>query len=221
MARIVFDIETLGADFDTLDTPVKDYFLRFQKTDEEIKEIKESMSFYPLTAEIIAIGMLNPDTDKGAVFFQSDKPFLPLEEDGIRYESGSEKEILEKFWQTIKNYGEIVTFNGRAFDCPFIYVRSAMHKIKPTKDLIPGRYTDSHIDLFDRLSFYGAVRKKFSLDMWCRAFGIESPKDEFTGYEVKEIYKAGRFLDIAKYCARDIRATKELFSYWDNYIRPH
>jgi hypothetical protein len=56
--------------------------------------------------------------------------------------------------------------------------------------------------------------------MWCRAFGIKSPKEGgITGYEVKDLFKAGRDIDIAKYCVGDLRATKELLTYWENYIR--
>ena len=72
--------------------------------------------------------MLNPETDKGAVYFQAppagETPIAPFEENGIRFETGSEKEILEKFWSTVKSYKEIITFNGRGFDCPFILVLS-------------------------------------------------------------------------------------------------
>ena len=221
MARILFDIETAGFDFESFEEPVRDYLLKWAETEEEKTEVKESLSFYPLTGEIVSIGMLNPDTGKGAVFFQNNNdPVLPFEEDGIRYESGNEQEILCKFWDTVKSYQQFITFNGRCFDCPFIMVRSAVHKIKPTRDLLPNRYGDSHIDLLDQLTFYGAMRRRFSLDMWCRTFGIKSPKDcGITGYDVKNLYRSGRGLDIARYCAGDLRATAELFFVWENHIR--
>jgi hypothetical protein len=92
--------------------------------------------------------------------------------------------------------------------------------MKPTKDLMPNRYAETHIDLLDQLTFFGASRRRFSLDMWCRTFGIKSPKAEgITGYEVKDLFKAGRHLEIARYCAGDLRATRALLSYWENYIR--
>lgn len=221
MARIIFDIETVGRDFDSLDKSTQEYLLRRAKadTDEEVKEVKESLSFYPLTGEIVAIGMLNPETQKGAVYFQTDESLLPFEEDGIRFESGTEKDILTKFWQAIKSCKEFVTFNGRAFDCPFILIRSAVHKIKPSRDLMPPRYNSTHIDLFDQLTFFGASRQRFNLDMWCKTFGIESPKSDFTGYAVKELFTNKRYTDIARYCAKDLKATKELFYCWENYIK--
>jgi len=221
MSRIIFDIETAGKDFDDLEPAVQEYLLRWADTEDEKKEVKDSLSFYPLTAEIVTIGMYDPDNNKGFVFFQNNAdPLLPLEEEDMRYETGTEQEIIRKFWDTIKGYKQFITFNGRGFDCPFILVRSAMHKIRPVRDLMPNRYGDTHIDLFDQLSFFGATRRKFSLDMWCRTFGIKSPKSEgVTGYEVKDLYKAGRYLDIARYCAGDLKATAELLSVWHTYFR--
>ena len=221
MSRIIFDIETAGKDFNSLEPAVQDYLLKWADTEDEKKEVKDSLSFYPLTAEIVTIGMYDPDNNKGFVFFQNNAdPLLPLEEEDMRYETGTEQEIIRKFWDTIKGYKQFITFNGRGFDCPFILVRSAVHKIRPVRDLMPNRYGDTHIDLFDQLSFFGATRRKFSLDMWCRTFGIKSPKSEgVTGYEVKDLYKAGRYLDIARYCAGDLKATAELLSVWHTYFR--
>jgi hypothetical protein len=221
VSRIIFDIETFGRDFDYLDKVTQEYLFRYAETEDKKEEIRESLSFYPVTAEIVAIGLLDPEKGKGYVFFQtSGDPLLPFEEGDIRFETGNEKEILEKFWRIIKDHKHFVTFNGRSFDCPFLMIRSAVNKVKPTRDLMPNRYADVHIDLFDQLTFFGASRRKFSLDMWCRTFGIKSPKEEgITGYEVKNLYKAGKHIEIARYCAGDLRATAELLAVWEKYIR--
>ncbi len=221
MSRIIFDIETAGQDFESLEPEIQDYLLKWTETEEDVISVKESLSFYPHTGEIIAIGLLNPDTKKGAVYFQCGDEHVPeVEEDGIIFKSGSEKDILVDFWQTIDKYKQFVTFNGRAFDCPFLLVRSAVHEVAPTRDLMPNRYYDEHLDLFDRLSFFGAFRKKFNLDIWCRTLGIKSPKSEgITGYDVKELFKAGRYDEIARYCAGDLWATRELLLKWERYIR--
>jgi DNA polymerase elongation subunit (family B) len=222
MSRVIFDIETVGRDFESLDGPVREYLLKWADSEEEKKGVVESLAFYPLTGEIITVGMFNPDTGKGAVFFRSEGKAVPsFEEDGVRYETGDEAEVLRKFWDTVKSYDRFVTFNGRGFDCPFIMVRSAVHRIRPTRDLMPNRYGDTHIDLLDQLTFYGASRRRFSLDMWCRAFGIESPKaGGITGYDVKDLFRAGKYVEIARYCAGDLRATAELLDVWEQHIRP-
>ena len=226
MSRVIFDIETAGSEFEALDGPFKDYFLRFAESEDEVSAVKDSLSFYPLTAQIVAIGMLNPDSGRGAVYYQAPQnngagEELPLafEENGLLFEAGSESGIIAKFWQAVKSYDQFLTFNGRCFDCPFIITRSALHKIEPTRDLMPNRYSNTHIDLLDQLTFFGAVRRRFSLDLWCRFFGIESPKQETCGHEVKELFRAGRGLDIARYCAGDLKATKSLLEYWDNYFQ--
>ncbi|MCE5311997.1 MAG: ribonuclease H-like domain-containing protein [Nitrospiraceae bacterium] len=222
MSRLVFDIETYGLDFDSLDQEVQDYLLKSAETPEDELKVRDSLGLFPVTAEVVAIGMLNPDTNKGAVYFQTHGDMLlPFEEEGIKYECGTEKELLEKFWAAVKSYDQVITFNGRSFDAPFLAVRSAVHRIRPSVNLIPNRYDKSHIDLFDQLSFYGVSRRRFSLDMWCRTFGIQSPKAEgISGQDVRTLYKEKKFVDIARYCARDVRATKELFSVWESFIKP-
>jgi DNA polymerase elongation subunit (family B) len=219
-SRIVFDIETVGVDFDSLDKQSQEQLLKYARTDEERALVPEQLSFSPLTGNVVAIAMLNPDTQKGAVYYQA--PGTELEEhdeNGIVYASGTEAQILEKFWRTIAFYEQFVTFNGRSFDCPFLMVRSAVNKVKPSKDLMPNRYWDAHIDLYDRLGFFGAVRRTMSLHMWCQALGIRSSKaNGITGYDVPKLFKDGRYLDIARYCFDDIRATAELFEYWNQYI---
>lgn len=220
--KIVIDIETIGKDFESFDEMSKEYLLKYAETEEEIKEAKESLGFSPLTGEIVAIGMLNPDTNNGAVYFQSpNTQQKPLKEDGIEFTADTENGILKRFWEAVKHYDQIITFNGRSFDAPFIMIRSAIREIKPTKDLMPNRYSGtSHIDLLDQLTFFGSVRRKFSLHMWCKAFGIKSPKEEgITGYEVNNLFKGGKCIEIAKYCLGDLYATKELFEYWDKFVK--
>lgn len=219
--RAVLDIETVGLGIDELDGPMKGYMLKKASSPEEEKEVAESLGLYPLTGFVTAIGLLDPDSGKGAMYYQNpgQEPVLPLEEDGVTYETGSEAEILGKFWEYVRGLKSLITFNGRGFDCPFLLVRSAVHRIRPTLDLMPNRYSDAHIDLMDRLGFYGAVRRRFSLDMWCRALGVKSPKETVHGSQVGELHAKGRHLDIARYCSRDIKATAELFRIWEKHLK--
>ncbi len=222
MPKIVFDIETVGEDFDLLDDTAKEFFLKFADTDEKIEEAKNSLNFYPVSAQIVAIGMLEVETDKGLVLYQNGgEAKEKFTEGSVTYISGNESDILASFWQQMNRYDQFVTFNGRVFDCPFVMLRSSMHKIRSMKNMMPYRYSITpHIDLADQLSFYDAVRRKFSLHMWCRAYGITSPKEEgMSGLDVKNYYKDKRYKEIAKYCFGDIRATKELYLYWEKYLK--
>jgi len=235
MPKLIFDIETIGEDFDSLDETTQEILTRWIKKEssggEEYKvaleDLKNGLGFSPLTGEIVAIGVLDNEKNKGAVYFQAPGENIPeFEEEGIKFKQMTEKEMLENFWNGAKNYQEFVSFNGRSFDVPFLMVRSAVHGIRPSKDLMSNRYLNSqkfdgkHIDLFDQLSFYGAVRRNGSLHLWSRAFGIKSPKaGGVTGDDVGRLFKEKRFADIAKYNVGDLRATKDLFEYWEKYIK--
>jgi len=221
MSKVIVDIETVGFDFDSFEEKSQEYLLKYSETDEKKEDTKKKLSLYPLTGEIVAIGLLNPDTMRGTVLFQDKNSETPkLEEGDIVYESGNEAEILEKFWDVVKTYDQVITFNGRGFDAPYLMLRSAVHKVRATKNLMGYRYDyKEHCDLMEQLTFYGAVRK-FSLDFYAKAFGIKSSKDEgVDGSMVGDLYKNGKFMDIARYCFRDLVATKELYDYWDRYLR--
>jgi len=221
MSRVVIDIETLGFPFESFDEVRQEYLLKFAETDAEREEAVRKLSLYPTTAQIIAIGMLNPDTNHGKVIFQAEERIDTFSEDEqVHFVSCSEEEILGQFWNDVTKYDQFVTFNGRGFDCPFLLLRSAILRIKPSRNLMPYRYDASiHCDLLDQLTFYGATRK-FSLDFFCKSFGIESPKSHgITGLDLGRLFGEKRFRDIADYCLGDVRATAELFRRWEENLK--
>ncbi|MFH0852730.1 MAG: ribonuclease H-like domain-containing protein [bacterium] len=219
MSKVVFDIETSGT-FESLDKEAQEYLLKYAEGEDEVEEARKKVNLWPFCSQIVALALFNPDTEKGKVYFQApDKEIAPFSENGADFKPCSEKEILENFWQDIKNYHQFITFNGRGFDCPYIMLRSAVLGVRPTKNLMPPRFSaDFHIDLLDQLTFYSAFRK-FSLDFYCRGFGIKSPKaGGMTGDKMVQYFKDGKFLDIARYCFADTKATAELYKRWTEYI---
>jgi len=234
MPKLIFDIETIGEDFDSLDKTTQDaltWWIKKESSSEDeyqasLQELKQGLGFSPLTGEIVAIGVLDCEKNKGAVYFQAPgQNLVESEENGITFKPLTEKEMLLNFWQGVKSYNEFISFNGRAFDVPFLLIRSAVHCLRPSKDLMRGRYlyqqseSAKHIDLLDQLSFYGALRKKGSLHLWSRAFGITSPKAQgVTGDDVKGLFQAKKYLEIAKYNVGDLLATKALYERWKDYI---
>ncbi len=220
MKRVVFDIETLGYPLEQFDEVQQEYLLKFADTDEKREAEIQKLSLHALTARIIVIGMLNPDTRAGKVFYHSNVAEQFSSDDGkVEFISGDEKQLLKNFWETIEHYDQIITFNGRSFDCPFIMIRSGILGIKATRNLIPYRYESAkHCDLLEQLTFYGGTRK-FNLDFYCKAFGIKSPKSEgITGLDLGPLFQQGKFREIAKYCLGDIQATGELFKRWDEFM---
>jgi len=231
---LVFDIETVGEDWDAFDATTQkslSWYLKESARNEEeyeyeLKEMKEGLGLSPLTGSIVAIGAYDTERKKGAVYFSAPSAnLIEREEDGIKYKPMEEKEQLEQFWKVAESVNEFVSFNGRGFDAPFLAIRSMVHGVKPTKDLMSNRYLSlqrgcAHIDLQDQLSFYGAARFKKSLHLFCRALGIKSPKGGgVAGDDVKDLYKAGKYEDIARYNAGDLFATAALYERWKETLR--
>ncbi|MCU7525759.1 MAG: 3'-5' exonuclease [Ignavibacteria bacterium] len=225
MKKIVLDIETCGFGLNDLSESQREFLLREQeiwKAPQTITEedVERSLSYYPFTARIIAIGLMDVESEKTAVYYEAvEKEEWAEPEKNTRYIGRSECEMLRLFWKIMAQTELVITFNGRTFDIPFLMMRSAMLKVKPVKNIIKNRFDKSHhVDLLDQLSFYGAVRK-FNLDFYCHAFGIKSPKSkELNGREVKNYYLSGRIKEIASYCAGDVHAAYELYKIWNEYL---
>ena len=235
MSALIIDIETIGEAFDSLDETTQQSLTRWiskeSATDSEysksLEDLKNGLGFSPLTGEIVVIGVMDYEKNKGVVYFQDRSQSLSgFEDNDFKYKPETEAEMLNYFWRGAEKYDEFITFNGRSFDIPFIMVRSAVNNIKPTKDLMSNRYLGSqkfdavHVDLLEQLSFYGAMRRKGNLHLWSRVFGIKSPKDGgITGDDVGRLFEEGNYKEIALYNAEDLRATRELYNYWNKYLR--
>ena len=143
--------------------------------------------------------------------------------EGVRFKSLDEAGILEQFWLLAKRYDTFVTYNGRGFDIPFILMRSMVHRIRPTKQLMAGRYLYQqldgaiNLDLMDQLSYYGATRPG-KLHMVCQALGIPSPKESGNGAAVQQQFEEGRYREIADYNLADVVATSELYRLWQDFL---
>lgn len=231
MARLVFDIETSALPLGNFDEAQQEYLLReaLKLEDEPARiarreEILRQFNLWPFTARAVCVAMLNADTLRGQVLFLAED----FQEDAA--EGGpvefvpcvDELELLTAFWDVAKHYDEIVTFNGRGFDVPFLYLRSGLLNVPITKKNWLGyRFaTEPHCDLAEQLTFYGVsgregAARRFNLDFYCKAFGIDSPKSHgVTGMDVNTLMAEGKYREIAEYCLRDVRATVELYRIW-------
>ena len=74
--------------------------------------------------------------------------------------------------------------------------------------------------MIEQLTFYGVsgrdgAARRFNLDFYCKAFGIESPKSHgVTGNDINRMVAERRFREIAEYCLRDVEATALLYKIW-------
>ncbi len=225
--NLVFDIETVGYDFESLSESQQEFLTRYSESEKDplkrlelIDESKRYLSLYPFTAKTIAIGLFNVEKEKAIVLYENSlNEEWVSEEKTVTYKPVPEDEMLKYFWKYAGKAEKLISFNGRAFDLPFLMIRSAINKIKPARNLLRNRYDLSkHVDLLEQFTFHG-LTKKFNLDFYCRSFGIDSPKSQgVTGMDVKELYKAGRMKEIAIYCGKDIKATYELYRIWNDFL---
>jgi DNA polymerase elongation subunit (family B) len=231
MATLVFDIETTALPLENFDEAQQEYLFREAEKigDPSAKtakreEITRFMSLWPLTSQVVCVAMLNAETQRGQTIYVAEDFEEKAGEDGpVQFMPvADESELLTAFWDVAKHYDHVVTFNGRGFDVPFIYLRSALLDVPITrKNWLGYRFaTEPHCDLAEQLTFYsvsgrdGAARR-FNLDFYCKAFGIESPKSAgVTGMDVTRLMAEGKFREIAEYCLRDVRATVELYKIW-------
>ncbi len=220
MKRIVVDIETVGISRDEMEEGVAREVERWSAASGDPDAVYSELGLNALTGRIVAIGMQNLQTGRGRVHFQHQESASATSGDGLaELIPGSEPDLLRAFWAIAAKCDQVITFNGRSFDIPFILYRSAAHRIAPTADLMPNRYSGvSHLDLMDRLKYFGAVRRG-SLQYFCLLFGIEDPKGRgVSGADVQELWAEERYHELADYCWGDVRATAELYQVWREFV---
>jgi DNA polymerase elongation subunit (family B) len=233
MAKLVFDIETIGLPLEGFDEGQLEYLFRDAENLQDPAqrqarraEIQRFFSLWPLTGRVVCIAMSNVESFRSKVLFLAGQTnaadsshstasveFVPCE---------NEAELLNEFWEVAVRYESIITFNGRAFDIPFIYLRSALLNVRISrKDWLGYRFqTEPHCDLLEQLTFYGVsgrdgAARRFNLDFYCKAFGIPSPKSYgITGMDVGRLMAEGRAREVAEYCLGDVLATVKLYSIW-------
>ncbi len=231
MAKLVFDLETSVLSLENFDDVQREYLFRdAEKIAGEAErlarraEIQRLFNLWPMTARVVCIAMLNAETSRGqALFIAEDYEENSSEAGPVEFVAClDEAELLTAFWDVAKHYDSVVTFNGRGFDVPFVYLRSALLNVPISrKDWLGYRFaTEPHCDLAEQFTFYGVsgregAARRFNLDFYCKAFGIDSPKSHgVTGLDVNDLVAQGRGREVAEYCLRDVEATVRLYQIW-------
>ena len=201
MATLVVDIETIGFD----------------------AENRDALS--PYKGRIISVGMYDLERDLGSVYFVGNPTDKDFSDESFGYKSRTEKQLLEDFWESVSHYDVIVTYNGRSFDVPFLYLRSIALDVKPSVEIARQRYVTKqslpyHVDLFDEFSFHGNVNKKPSLSVLCEALAIDNPKLLMSGEDVTEYFLNKQVMEIAKYNGKDVLAIRSLYAKWLTGLAP-
>jgi predicted PolB exonuclease-like 3'-5' exonuclease len=157
-------------------------------------ELLKKLSLSAVTAKIICIGY--------AV-----EPPVGCEVQALQ---GEETEIINAFWKLAADCNLFVGHNILDFDLRFIYQRSIIHQIKPSRDLPFARFRNAPIyDTMQEWSKWG--REHASLDTLSKALSIPSPKESLDGSKVYPYYRAGKLAEIVEYCKRDVDSTRQVY----------
>jgi predicted PolB exonuclease-like 3'-5' exonuclease len=130
--------------------------------------------------------------------------------------------MTENFWRGWEMYGRptLVSFNGRTFDMPLLELAAFRYGIslpgwldtnKPNYQQPRYRYNqDSHLDLLDVLTNYGATRFNGGLNLAATILG-KPGKMAVQGHMVQDLFDQGQLAEINDYCRCDVLDTYFVF----------
>ena len=206
LEHILFlDIETVPqfADYDSLDNPTK--LLWSAKTKYQRKENFTPKEFYDRAGiwaefgKIICISV--------GYFKQKEDPI------NFRVTSfyGEEGDILKDFKALLETHFNksnhlLCAHNGKEFDFPYIARRMVILGIDlPEKLNLFGKkpWEVPHLDTLELWKF-GDYKTFTSLSLMAHVLGIQSPKDDISGEQVRDVfYKEKDIARIVAYCEKD------------------
>jgi predicted PolB exonuclease-like 3'-5' exonuclease len=196
MKKLFLDIETLPAEEEkhgVLKAIHEDMKSKGKKVADSFDEYLEKTNF---------------DGSFGRIFCIS----VATNNDPVKCLYSEEKEILKNFWDLARDADLFIGHTVFDFDLRFIYQRSAVLGVKPSRDLSFARYRNNPIyDIMYEWSKWN-MQNKITLDKMAKAFGIKSSKEGgMDGSKVHEAYKKGRFQDIYDYCDADVDVTRAIY----------
>jgi len=133
----------------------------------------------PLTQQIVA-GYLNLESGESVAIIPSKANGVTLP-NCIVYFGDTEGAILQQLWLTLEALNKpqkssLLTFNGRTFVLPCLYLRSSVNRVPIGNfDLLQERYRpNDHVDLLEAFTFHNITTKPTLLELG-EVYGIERP----------------------------------------------
>jgi len=159
----------------------------------------------PTTARICCFGWFDSNTKKSHHYI--------LEEETPE----AEKKLIQMAWDILSTCDHFVTFNGIGFDVPVLLMRSLINRVKPAVQISTAKYRiTNHTDCRAVLGNWNNYAKG-TLDFYSRLLLGKTPKGDFDGSQVQDMWDMGLFDEIGKYCEDDCEATFEVFELIQQY----
>lgn len=165
-------------------------------------EVREKAALSPTTGRVVAVGLWGLSTPAPEVKVEADFP------------NYGEPKLLDWAQGVLAERRTVVTFNGSAFDLPFLRARFLKYGIPIPRILLPQpRYkVGRHVDLREWLTAWNN-HATGTLEDWCFALvpGYVGHKGGLSGEDVAHLVQVGEWEVLRGYCRRDVEATKSLF----------
>ena len=119
---------------------------------------------------------------------------------------------LESIPKSMHNATTVVGHNVSAFDLRFLWQRYVVNGIRPHPIINMAAQAKSwDVKIYDTMTQFAGHGNRISLDKLCVALGIQSPKGDMDGSMVNQAVIDGRLSEVAEYCKRDVKATREVY----------
>lgn len=214
--KIVLDIETVSIDSEQLE----DYKARFEpkppepEPGPEIEEgSKKRRSKTKKTVSSVVDRKRKLKSDRPGLHWLVGKlvcvGLKPIGKPAEMYCNEDEELVLTMLYEGLleKRPIDLITFNGKAFDIPFINMRGLVHGLDFTHMLPNDRYSKMHLDLFETIG--GKWNSNARLSELCWMFGIDCIEGE--GNQMQKLYDQGDLEGIVNHCRGDVEATEQLY----------
>lgn len=104
---------------------------------------------------------------------------------------------------------EFIGHNVIGFDLPFIWKRAVINKLPHA--IFPKDARHGTGKVFDTMVAWAGFKDRISLDNLAGILGLPSHKGEMDGSMVCDAWLAGKQVEIAAYCAKDVELTRSIY----------
>ncbi|MEM1973715.1 MAG: ribonuclease H-like domain-containing protein [Thermoplasmata archaeon] len=248
MKTLIFDIETCALTSELYHEDMA-YLRKRGNTDKTEEKVLEELSLNPYLSNVVAAALIEIDEDSinsvqslrskawylteseeenntvGSITYMGGNheiEYIPikLNEFSVEEIKRRERDLLKGFYSKISNADRIVSYNGKRFDNQFLFIRALYHDLDIPEFIRDRRVQDAkHIDIMEFLS-RGYSESKYSLDFVSRHMGFKSPKMKYEGSMVRELFRDGKYKEIARYCALDTIVLTYMYRKFRKYMYP-
>jgi hypothetical protein len=131
-----------------------------------------------------------------------------LDDDGVRFLTGPEPDILKAFWDVFEEGNRMVGFNIKGWDLPFICQRSWILGVPVPKDLWEGRWWNGRfVDVLERWCCFSNRFEGNSLAAVAKATGVGEKTGD--GKEFGKLFSDNQQAAL-DYCGIDLELTAKI-----------